>query len=164
MFFWLFHVVYFIWRKSRSRRKHTDPIIVVGSDVFLAILKIIVDNAILCGIVKESGETSKGERKMNQDKFNQILEVVEQGGEWAHGGNLNQVAAEWYETGFTTSQVEEWLGCGCFDAQSAFQLDNEDITPEQANVRRDGLTIGYLYANGDLSLAKVKHYIDFCIA
>lgn len=101
---------------------------------------------------------------MNQDKFNQILAVVEQGGEWAHGGNPNQVAAEWYETGFTASQVEEWLGCGCFDAQSAFQLDNEDITPEQANVRRNGLTIGYLYAHGDLSLAKVKHYIDFCIA
>lgn len=86
-----------------------------------------------------------------------IEDVLQQYGDWAHGGDIEGAAADWadgYE--FTPREVERWLNSRCFNPIAADDLKSVDVTPEQAAKRVDVSgytdTIGYHYANGDMVL------------
>lgn len=93
-------------------------------------------------------------------KLAEIQRIIELSGIWAHGGDPEGVAVEWRETCLSTNEIEEWLEAGCFSAEAAFALDNEDITPEQASARREGFSLAYWFSNGDMSLSDVKYFIE----
>lgn len=93
-------------------------------------------------------------------KLEQILEIFNSAGEWAHGGDAENVAAEWNESNLSPSRIEEWLEAGCFRAEAAFWMEEYGIEPEQASKRWDGNTLAYLVANGDMSPDKVLYIIQ----
>lgn len=51
-----------------------------------------------------------------------ILDVLTRYGDWAHGGRVEEVAAEWDEA-FRSWEVEHWLELGCCWPEAAARLD-----------------------------------------
>jgi len=94
-----------------------------------------------------------------------MIEIVERAGEFAHGGDPIQAAAEWAEYEFTEEEAERWLKSRCFDPWSASILEDCGITPEQVAAETDqGMgdytdTIGYKYSNMDLPLTTVERIV-----
>jgi hypothetical protein len=88
-----------------------------------------------------------------------MQEVIDNYGEWAHGGNVAETAVEWECCGFAPEQAAAWLDARCWDPGAAQELAAEGVTPEQAAVKVDADesygyyvdTIGYKVSNGDLS-------------
>ena len=58
-----------------------------------------------------------------------IKEVLEHYGYWAHGGDVDRVAKEWVEEGFTDKQVELWLEADVCWACQAREHVNKGFTP-----------------------------------
>ena len=48
-----------------------------------------------------------------------IRDVIEKHGHFAHGGNPDDTAETWAESGFEADEVDEWLLARCFDPSSA---------------------------------------------
>jgi hypothetical protein len=44
-----------------------------------------------------------------------IRDVIERHGHFAHGGNPDDTAETWAESGFEAPEVDEWLLARCFD-------------------------------------------------
>lgn len=100
--------------------------------------------------------------------MDRMIAAVSEAGSRAYGNEaLGAVAQEWIDAGFDEVDAAQWLGAGCFDANTAAELRKAGVTPEQAAVhpsgddlRRVGArvegygeSIGYMVANGDLSTA-----------
>ena len=73
----------------------------------------------------------------------------------------DSVAREWVEAGFTDAgDVDAWLTAGAVWPDSAAALRDAGVTPAQASrITTEGstlspLSIGYRFANGELSLAR----------
>ncbi len=80
-------------------------------------------------------------------------------GELAERGEKPAVAAmAWADAGFDDEQTASWLEARCFDPQTARELADLGVTPDQASTRtRDGRgdyrdTIAFKVASGDLSV------------
>jgi len=58
-----------------------------------------------------------------------IKEVLESYGFWAHGGDLEHVAAEWKEEGFTASEADAWLDADVCFARDAREYADKGWTP-----------------------------------
>ena len=88
--------------------------------------------------------------------LNDMIEMVEGYGEWAHGGDLVDVAKDWIEAGFDVSGARDWLGGGCWDARSAKALRDAGMTAEQAGEYTEiggcPAKIGSAVSNNDLNV------------
>ncbi len=101
------------------------------------------------------------------DLLKRISAVIRQTtNEFISDADVEAAARLWLEANFEDAEeVAEWHAARCFDAQSAKQLDDAGITPEQAALRtREGdadyeETIGYKFAHGDLSLSEARRII-----
>ena len=58
-----------------------------------------------------------------------IEEVLEHYGWWAHGGEVERIAKEWREEGFTASEVDQWLEADVCWACDAREHTNKGYTP-----------------------------------
>lgn len=63
------------------------------------------------------------------DRLTKITEVLQGHGTWAHGGDVDEVAAEWHEAGHTPEDVEGWLSAGMWDAEQAAGLRAKGFWP-----------------------------------
>lgn len=73
------------------------------------------------------------------------------------GEDPSVVAKAWSDAGFYDEETAKWLEARCFDPESARELADLGVTPDQASQRtRDGRrdyrdTIAFKVASGDLS-------------
>lgn len=92
----------------------------------------------------------------------EMKEIISSYGEFAHGGEVEAVAAEWIDENFTPSEADTWLSARCFYASAARKLADAGITPEKASKKTSkGIggytdTIGYKMANGDLDIDDIE--------
>lgn len=93
-----------------------------------------------------------------------MLAVIEAGGDRAHGGDIESAVEAWLEVDFTAKEAEAWLEAGVFDADAAHELYRADVTPEQVDIAWEANgyheTLGYCYANRDVTLDEVKAVIE----
>jgi hypothetical protein len=82
------------------------------------------------------------------------------------GTDADTAARAWLDAGFTDAdEVDDWLAARCFVPRRAQALDAAGVTPEQAAIRtragQDGYeeTVGYKFAQGDLSLEEARRII-----
>jgi hypothetical protein len=72
--------------------------------------------------------------------------------------------SEWVKNGFFPAESFAWIAAGCFDADTAKELEGEGITPEdvsELSPEDEGSILyvasyGYKIANGDLSIEQFK--------
>ena len=94
-------------------------------------------------------------------KRDEVLELVTAAGEAIHGYQIEQVVTEWMETGLEVARMEEWIKVGCWDAASAFFLDNAGIEPAATLIYDDcGRSLASRYANSDIRLEAVIATIE----
>jgi hypothetical protein len=91
-----------------------------------------------------------------------IRDVIERHGHFAHGGNPDDTAETWAESGFEAHEVEEWLAARCFDPSAARDLADTGVTPELARTKTNAGagdyvdTIGFKVSNGDLEVDEAR--------
>lgn len=94
-----------------------------------------------------------------------IRDVVERHGQFAHGGNPDDAAETWAESGFEADEVEEWLKARCFHPSAARDLADAGLTPETAAIRTSAGagdyvdTIGFKVADGDLAAEEARDLV-----
>lgn len=94
-----------------------------------------------------------------------VREVIERHGYFAHGGNPDDAAETWTESGFDAEEVEEWLRARCFHPSAARDLADLGITPDMAAMktevgRGDYVdTVGFKVADGDLEAEEARDLV-----
>jgi hypothetical protein len=90
---------------------------------------------------------------MTATNIPRIIDVLLVAGDYFHGGDVAEVAAEWDACGFTAIGVERWTAIGVWEPDVADALALAGLTPRQvarAAKTMDGDPI-YAACNGDLS-------------
>ncbi|MGB7588347.1 MAG: hypothetical protein WBM00_06525 [Solirubrobacterales bacterium] len=94
-----------------------------------------------------------------------IRDVIESHGYFAHGGNPDDAAETWAESGFETHEVEEWLLARCFNPSAARDLTDAGVTPDQARMKTSAGagdyvdTVGFKVADGDLEVDEARELV-----
>lgn len=94
-----------------------------------------------------------------------IRDVVEEHGQFAHGGNPDDAAETWAEVGFAANEVDEWLNARCFDPNAARDLADSGVTPEQARMKTSAGAgdyvdmVGFKVADGDLEVEEARDLV-----
>lgn len=85
------------------------------------------------------------------------------GREFVAGNEDIDVAAQrWIDAGFDAESAPTWWEAGCFDADRTAQLRDAGLSPDDVSgmcPRFEGMSWGYAYCNGDVSLQGV---LDAC--
>jgi hypothetical protein len=91
-----------------------------------------------------------------------VREVIERHGHFAHGGNPDDAAETWIESGFDADGVEEWLNARCFDPSVARDLADAGVAPADARMKTDAGagdytdTVGFKVSAGDLEVEEAR--------
>ena len=91
-----------------------------------------------------------------------IRDVIERHGHFAHGGNPDDAAETWTESGFSADEADEWLKARCFHPSAARDLADAGVTPEMAATRTEAGsgdyvdTVGFKVADGDLEVEEAR--------
>lgn len=94
-----------------------------------------------------------------------IRDIVERHGHFAHGGNPEDTAETWAESGFTADEVDRWLMARCFQPAAARDLADAGVTPEMASTRTEAGagdyvdTVGFKVADGDLEVEEARDLV-----
>lgn len=94
-----------------------------------------------------------------------IREVIEKHGHFAHGGNPDDAAETWAESGFEAQEVDEWLRSRCFNPSAARDLADAGVTPDMAATKTEvGAadyvdTVGFKVADGDLEVEEARDLV-----
>ena len=94
-------------------------------------------------------------------KRDEVLDLVTAAGWRVHGYQIDQAVTEWMETNLEVDRMEEWIEVGCWDAASAFHLDNAGIEPRDTLIYDDcGRNLASRYSNSDIRLEAVLATIE----
>lgn len=91
--------------------------------------------------------------------------VIERHGHFAHGGNPDDAAETWSESGFEAHEVDEWLQARCFDPSAARDLADAGVTPEMARMKTSAGseefvdTVGFKVSTGDLEVDEARDLV-----
>jgi len=91
-----------------------------------------------------------------------IEDTLDNFGEWAHGGDIGGVVAEWAAAGFDANDVAAWLDARCVYAEAALELQAAGLTPNDAMRKWDAPvggytdTVAYIYCNGDCTIEQAQ--------
>jgi len=104
----------------------------------------------------------------DDDAPDPLTELLDNAGEWAHGGDSERAAAAWRDAGFDAEAVPAWLEARTFDAPSAALLEQTGISPDQAaRVSGEGEgagayvdSYGYKVSNADLTADEALELIE----
>lgn len=66
----------------------------------------------------------------DKDDLARIVLVLAAEGEWAHGGRVEEVAAEW-ECAFSPGEVKQWLEAGCCWPEAAAYAWDKGVLPRE---------------------------------
>lgn len=94
-----------------------------------------------------------------------MIAVIDWRGDSFSGSDVRETAEGWIEQGFDSDDASEWMDAGVWDAETAAELRDEEITPAQiTQLDEDGEisypdgcgSLGYALANCDVSVKRVK--------
>jgi len=91
-----------------------------------------------------------------------VRDVIERHGHFAHGGNPDDTAETWIESGFEAHEVEEWLSARCFDPNAARDLADAGVSPVDARMKTGAGagdyfdTVGFKVSTGDLEVEEAR--------
>jgi hypothetical protein len=91
-----------------------------------------------------------------------VREVIERHGHFAHGGNPDDTAETWEESGFEAREVDEWLVARCFDPGAARDLADAGVSPADARMKTAAGegdytdTVGFKVSAGDLEAEEAR--------
>ncbi len=94
-----------------------------------------------------------------------IRAVIENHGYFAHGGNPDDAAETWAESGFDATEVDRWLTARCFNPSAARDLADAGVSPELGGMRTDAGsgtytdTVGFKVADGDLEVEEARDLV-----
>ncbi len=94
-----------------------------------------------------------------------IRAVIEKHGHFAHGGNPDDAAETWAESGFEGPEVEEWLLARCYDPSAARDLADAGVTPEMARMKTSAGagdyvdTVGFKVSDGDIEVEEARDLV-----
>lgn len=94
-----------------------------------------------------------------------IRDVIDAHGHFAHGGNPDDTAETWAETGFEAHEVEEWLRARCFNPSAARDLADAGVTPGVAQMKTSAGsgdytdTVGFKVSDGDLEVEEARDLV-----
>lgn len=94
-----------------------------------------------------------------------IRDVIERHGHFAHGGNPDDTAETWAESGFEAHEVDEWLLARCYDPSAARDLADAGVTAEMARMKTDAGagdfvdTVGFKVSDGDLEVEEARDLV-----
>jgi hypothetical protein len=94
-----------------------------------------------------------------------IRDVIERHGHFAHGGNPDDAAETWAESGFEAHEVDEWLRARCYDPSSARDLADAGLTAEQAQMKTSAGagdytdTVGFKVSAGDIEVEEARELV-----
>lgn len=94
-----------------------------------------------------------------------IRDVIERHGHFAHGGNPDDAAETWAESGFEADEVEEWLRARCFNPSAARDLADAGVTAEMAAMKTEAgagdfvETVGFKVSDGDLEVEEARDLV-----
>lgn len=128
----------------------------------------VVDGDRIVGVIHGDGYRLAGPYEQHEVIFDEardcyrvmseMEETLDRYGEFAHGGDVEGAAQEWEGAGFTPDEAAAWIDARCWDADTARELADAGISPEQAatSVTVCGYadTIGYAVSNGDLTVGQ----------
>ncbi len=103
----------------------------------------------------------------DKEELERARETIARHGDAALGGApAETVAYRWLSHGFADpEEIDEWLAARCFRPERAHELERAGLTPEQARLRTAAGrgdyedTVGYKYAQGDLSLEEARRIV-----
>jgi hypothetical protein len=91
-----------------------------------------------------------------------VRDVIEAHGHFAHGGNPDDTAETWTESGFEGPEVEEWLRARCFNPSAARDLADAGVTPDLASTKTEmgrgdyTDTVGFKVSDSDLEVEEAR--------
>ena len=94
-----------------------------------------------------------------------VRQVIERHGHFAHGGNPDDTAEAWAESGFEADEVEEWLLARCFNPSAARDLADAGIAPDMARMKTSAgagdyvETVGFKVSDGDLEAEEARELV-----
>jgi len=94
-----------------------------------------------------------------------VREVIEKHGHFAQGGNPDDAAETWVESGFEADEVEEWLSARCFNPSAARDLADSGVTAEMARMKTSAGsgdyvdTVGFKVSDGDLEVEEARELV-----
>lgn len=94
-----------------------------------------------------------------------IREVIERHGHFAHGGNPEDAAETWRESGFEAHEVDEWLLSRCYDPSAARDLADSGVTAEMARMKTNAGaedyvdTVGFKVSSGDIEADEARELV-----
>ena len=94
-----------------------------------------------------------------------IRDVIEKHGHFAPGGNPDDTAETWAESGFEAHEVDEWLAARCFDPSCARDLADAGVTPDMARMKTGAGsgdyvdTVGFKVSTSDLEVEEARDLV-----
>jgi len=94
-----------------------------------------------------------------------VHDVIERHGHFAHGGNPDDTAETWTESGFEADEVEEWLKARCFNPSAARDLADCGVTAEMTQMKTSAGagdyvdTVGFKVSVGDLEVEEARDLV-----
>jgi len=94
-----------------------------------------------------------------------VRDVIERHGHFAHGGNPEDTAETWVESGFEADEVEEWLRARCFNPSTARDLADCGVTADLARMKTSAGagdyvdTVGFKASAGDLEAEEARDLV-----
>jgi hypothetical protein len=94
-------------------------------------------------------------------KRDEVLELMTAAGWRVHGYQIDQAVNDWMETNLEVDRMEMWIEVGCYDAASAFFLDNAGIEPRETLIYDDcGRNLASRFASREIRLEAVIASIE----
>jgi hypothetical protein len=94
-----------------------------------------------------------------------VREVIGRHGHFAHGGNPDDAAETWVESGFEADEVEEWLLARCFNPSAARDLADSGVTADMARMKTSAGSgdyvdsVGFKVSDGDLEVEEARDLV-----
>jgi hypothetical protein len=89
------------------------------------------------------------------------IQLVGGYGDWLHGGQVEQVAREWCESGIDFEDCVDYIETGVFSPEAAQRLSHLGVWAHHLNhSTEDGMSIGSAYSYGLLPLSKVLDIVE----
>jgi len=94
-----------------------------------------------------------------------VRDVIERHGHFAHGGNPDDTAETWAESGFEAHEVEEWLQARCFNPSAARDLADSGVTADMARMKTSAGasdyvdTVGFKVSDSDLEVEEARDLV-----
>lgn len=119
--------------------------------------------------IDETSETIGDEETVYADDLADMMELLERYGDRFAGNSAKDNASDWVENGFDADSASDWMDLGVWDAATAAEFRDAELTPGEVGAAADKLVEGledaaeeftdgcpiYAACNGDISPRRI---------